>query len=183
VAGRAVGGISIEIAVEAGGWAPEAELRAIAERAVEAAVAVVRARQDASRHPNPAAELEADPQAEEELELSLLFTDDAAIRELNRRWRGKDKPTNVLSFPQASPEGGEQLLGDIVLGYDTVASEAALAGKPLQEHMAHLIVHGFLHLIGYDHEAEDEAEAMEELERVALASIGIPDPYAASRDI
>ncbi|HZW46105.1 MAG TPA: rRNA maturation RNase YbeY, partial [Microvirga sp.] len=93
---------------------------------------------------------------------------------LNRDYRGVDKPTNVLSFPQASGP----LLGDIVLAYETVRDEAALAGKPFRAHMGHLIVHGFLHLLGFDHEAEGEAEEMEALERAALGRIGIADPYA-----
>jgi probable rRNA maturation factor len=112
-------------------------------------------------------------------ELSIVFTDDAHIRELNRRYRGKDKPTNVLSFPQ--PAGG-RLLGDIVLACETIHHEAALANKPVEEHIAHLIIHGFLHLIGYDHQVDEEAERMEKLESAALARIGIADPYAASRE-
>jgi probable rRNA maturation factor len=161
----------IEIAVEAGEWPPEEALRRIAQSAVEAALKVL-----------------APPTAEGEL--SILFTDDAQMRELNAEWRGIDKPTNVLSFPQApagaapSPaaRGGPQtLLGDIVLAAETVAGEAALAELPLEDHVAHLIVHGFLHLLGYDHEVEAEAERMEDLERAALSLIGIPDPTAAAR--
>jgi probable rRNA maturation factor len=106
-------------------------------------------------------------------EVSVLFTDDAAIRRLNARWRNVDSATDVLSFPQ----GGGRLLGDIVLGYETVAREAALAGKPLDHHIVHLVVHGFLHLLGYDHEKEADAEHMEDLERGALAAIDVPDPY------
>jgi probable rRNA maturation factor len=113
-----------------------------------------------------------------EAEVSILFTDDAHIQRLNAAWRGKDKPTNVLSFPQ----GAGPLLGDVVLASETVAREAALAGKPLEAHMVHLIVHGFLHLLGYDHEREDEAEEMEALERAALERMGIADPYAAAWD-
>ena len=108
-------------------------------------------------------------------ELSILFTDDAHIRRLNAAYRGKDKPTNVLSFPQA----GGPLLGDVILASETVAKEAVLAQKPLKDHIAHLVVHGFLHLLGYDHEADEEAEAMEALERAALKRLGIEDPYAA----
>ncbi len=161
-------GPSIEIAVEAGDWPPEDELRAVAERAIAAALAVLR---DGSGPP---------PRAlAEGTELSILFTDDAAVQKLNAAWRGKDKPTNVLSFPQASGP----LLGDVILAAETVRDEAALAQKPLRDHMAHLIVHGFLHLIGYDHEADAEAEAMEAVEREALARMGIADPYAPARDI
>lgn len=160
---------SIEIAVEAGGWPAEAELRALAAGAVGAAVAVLRAA-DAGRGPSPG------PSPTEPLELSILFTDDAAIRRLNRDYRGLDKPTNVLSFPQ--PSG--QLLGDIILAFETVEREAALAGKPLRAHMGHLVVHGFLHLVGFDHEDDAEAEEMEALERAALKRMGIADPYAGA---
>lgn len=109
-------------------------------------------------------------------EVSVLFTDDAEIRQLNARWRGMDSPTNVLSFPQ--PNG--PLLGDIVLAAETVQNEAALAHKSLNDHIAHLIVHGFFHLLGQDHEEDEEAERMEALERAALARIGIADPYRES---
>lgn len=110
--------------------------------------------------------------------MSLLFTDAAGIRELNARYRGKDRPTNVLSFPQ--PSG--PLLGDVILAAEIVRQEAALAGKRLEDHIAHLVVHGFLHLLGYDHEVDADAEKMEELERVALNRLGIADPYALSQD-
>ena len=111
-------------------------------------------------------------------ELSILFTDNPAVQRLNAQYRGEDKPTNVLSFPQSAGP----LLGDIVLAWETVRDEAALAGKPIEAHMAHLIIHGFLHLLGHDHEADDEAEAMEALEREALEKIGIADPYATAQD-
>lgn len=107
--------------------------------------------------------------------VSVLLADDAALRALNRDWRGKDKQTNVLSFP--APQGGE-VLGDIALAAETVAAEAQAQGKAFSAHMAHLLAHGFLHLLGYDHEIEAEAEAMEARERVILASLGLPDPYA-----
>ena len=149
--------------MESGSWPAEAALRAAANAAVEAAVAVLEG-----------ASASQDPSLQQARELSILFTDDAAIRILNRDYRGKDQPTNVLSFPQ--PSG--QLLGDIILAFETVEREAALAGKPLEAHMGHLIVHGFLHLLGYDHEGESEAEEMEALERAALERMGIPDPYA-----
>ncbi|RUU95673.1 rRNA maturation RNase YbeY, partial [Mesorhizobium sp. M7A.T.Ca.TU.009.01.3.1] len=114
-------------------------------------------------------------------ELSLVFTDDAHVRVLNAGWRGKDKPTNVLSFP-AFPfvQGGPlpPMLGDIVLAAETVAREAALEDKPVENHITHLVIHGLLHLLGYDHETDTEAEAMEAVERAALARLAIPDPYA-----
>jgi probable rRNA maturation factor len=106
----------------------------------------------------------------------VVFTDDAAMRRLNARYRGKDKATNVLSFPQKSGP----LLGDVILAAETVRREAALAAKPLEDHMAHLIIHGFLHLLGHDHEEDAEAEKMEQLERLALQRLGIPDPYATA---
>jgi probable rRNA maturation factor len=158
---------NIEIAVEAGDWPPAEELQNIAERAVAAALAVLR---DGSHLPARALAVGS--------ELSILFTDDAAVQKLNAEWRGKDRPTNVLSFPQVFGA----LLGDVILAAGTVRDEAALAQKPLKDHMAHLIVHGFLHVIGYDHEADEEAEAMEAVEREALKRMGIADPYAPARD-
>ncbi len=121
------------------------------------------------------------------LSVSLLFADDAMIHELNRDWRARDKATNVLSFPMIerdqlvalSPDGPEEMLGDIALALETCAREAADKGVALEDHAAHLIVHGLLHLAGHDHElGEAEAEAMEGLERFALAKMGIADPYA-----
>ena len=124
--------------------------------------------------------------ANSRLSASLLFADDAEVRELNREWRGKDKPTNVLSFPMLeredllalSPDGPPELLGDIALALETCAREAGEKGVPLEHHAAHLIIHGLLHLAGYDHETgPDDAAAMEALEIKALALIGIADPY------
>lgn len=119
------------------------------------------------------------------VELSLVLTDDAAVQVLNRDWRGKDKPTNVLSFAALDdedaplPEGAPLLLGDVVLAYQTCAFEAADQGKSLKAHLAHLVVHGVLHLLGYDHEdSEEEAEEMETEETAILAGLGIDDPYA-----
>ncbi len=115
-------------------------------------------------------------------EISVLFCDDAFIRELNRKWRGQDKPTNVLSFPAGGTgtPGPGCLLGDIVIAFETTSRQALEAGKPLRDHVAHLLVHGFLHLIGHDHIEAAEAEAMEALERAILARLGIDDPYGAS---
>jgi probable rRNA maturation factor len=112
-------------------------------------------------------------------ELSVLLTDDAAIRVLNAQWRHKDEPTNVLSFP--APHIGNaqpRPLGDIVIAYETTAREANAEHKALDHHLAHLTVHGFLHLLGYDHESEADAETMERLEREILARLDIADPYA-----
>jgi probable rRNA maturation factor len=110
-------------------------------------------------------------------EVSVLLTDDAAVRELNRLWRKVDKPTNVLSFPAA--KAGGPLLGDIAIAHETLESEAAREGKPFLHHLAHLAVHGFLHLLGYDHQTDSQAEAMEGLERAALARLQIADPYVS----
>jgi len=177
---------NIAIVVEAGEWPPAAALKKLARRAVEAAVEALRGKAGAlhsSPLPDPppqtaVARAPAENGGREQRELSIVFTDDAAMRKLNAKWRGKDAPTNVLSFPQAALHNSGQLLGDVILSAETVHREAALADKPLEDHMAHLIIHGFLHLVGYDHEAEAEAEKMEQIERVALARLGISDPYA-----
>ena len=117
----------------------------------------------------------------EESELAIVLTDDAAVRKLNRRWRGSDKATNVLSFPAhglVPPGSGPRPLGDVVIAYETMAREAQEQGLPLTHHLTHLAVHGFLHLLGYDHESDTEAETMEQLERDILARLDVPDPYA-----
>jgi len=115
-------------------------------------------------------------------ELSILLADDEALRLLNRDWRGQDKPTNVLSFPAGAPvsAGAPHLLGDVALAYGTVAAEAAAQGKSFAAHFRHLLVHGILHLLGFDHEEEAAALRMEALERSILAGLGIADPYAAA---
>src|SRR6266851_6038510 len=116
------------------------------------------------------------------IELGITLTDDAGQRRLNRRFRGRDLPTNVLAFaawePGARvPPGAPLLLGDIVLAFETVAREAAEQGKPFADHLRHLIVHGVLHLLGCDHQTADEASIMEPLETSILAKLGVPDPY------
>jgi probable rRNA maturation factor len=117
-------------------------------------------------------------------ELAVMLTDDAGIQTLNTNWRGIEKPTNVLSFPALQPtapsgdDDAPRMLGDIAIAYETLRREADEEGKPFDHHLSHLAVHGFLHLIGYDHETDDEAEAMEALEQEILAQLGIPDPYA-----
>ncbi|MFN4296472.1 MAG: rRNA maturation RNase YbeY [Brevundimonas sp.] len=110
----------------------------------------------------------------------ILLTDDDTVRDLNARFRGKDKPTNVLSFP--APASARPHLGDIVLAHGVCAAEARQQGKPFADHLSHLVIHGVLHLTGHDHEAHDEAEAMEALERTHLAALGIPDPYLSRND-
>lgn len=115
-------------------------------------------------------------------ELSVLLTDDAEQRTLNAEWRDKDSATNVLSFPQIEPFGPVTgLLGDISLARQTVEREADELEKPFSEHLTHLVVHGFLHILGYDHIIEDEAVRMERLETDILASLEIADPYADTR--
>jgi probable rRNA maturation factor len=115
------------------------------------------------------------------MELAIVLTDDSAIRLLNQQWRGRDKATNVLSFPaQKASEGAcgqPPLIGDIVLAYETIAREADNEGRPFAHHLAHLAVHGFLHLNGWDHQRDEDADAMERLERKILQRLGIPDPY------
>jgi probable rRNA maturation factor len=113
-------------------------------------------------------------------EVSLCLADDAQLRALNLRWRGVDKPTNVLSFPSGPPGGGAEsaALGDIALAYETLAREADELGAPLADHYRHLVAHGFLHLIGYDHGSDQEAERMEALETRIMARLGAADPYA-----
>jgi probable rRNA maturation factor len=117
-------------------------------------------------------------------EVSIVLTNDSAIRVLNRDWRGIDKATNVLSFPALQPTGARKpgdaprMLGDIAIAYQTMRREADEEQKPFNHHLSHLAVHGFLHLIGYDHDNDADAEAMEKLEVEILAQLGIPDPYA-----
>lgn len=153
-------GLKIDVLVESDLWQHPATAKAVLRRAVRAAAAAL-----------------STPQAE----LAIVLTDDAAIRVLNRDWRGIDAATNVLSFPAKRGGGAPALLGDIVLAYETVAGEACRDGKPFAHHLAHLAVHGFLHLNGYDHERADEAEAMERLERAVLRRLGIGDPYRERR--
>jgi probable rRNA maturation factor len=119
-------------------------------------------------------------------ELSVVLASNRTTAALNRQWRGQDRPTNVLSFPapkrahsRAATRGAPRHLGDIVIAYETTAAEARAERKAFDHHLAHLAVHGFLHLLGYDHESRAEAEAMERRERRILARLGVPDPYAA----
>lgn len=152
----------IGLTVEASGWTRAVPgLQAVCTRAVRATL-------DAAYDgPGP-------------VEVSLLLTGDEAVHALNREYRGKDKPTNVLSFPgetEAAAPGAPVLLGDVVLAYETCAREAALEDKSLAHHMTHLIVHGVLHLLGFDHEAVAEARTMEAREVAILEELGIADPY------
>jgi probable rRNA maturation factor len=152
----------IDIAVEGGEWPAETDLAGIVARAADATIR------------------EIGQEPPEGCELSVLFTDDEYIAALNAQWRGKEGPTNVLSFPSGLSGTGDALpamLGDIVLASETVRREADLESKPLEHHLTHLIVHGLLHLLGHDHEEESEAEEMERLERLVLARLAIADPY------
>ncbi|MGF1474795.1 MAG: rRNA maturation RNase YbeY [Geminicoccaceae bacterium] len=121
-------------------------------------------------------------------QISFLFTDDAAIADLNFTYRGKERPTNVLSFPlldgteDQNARPGERLLGDIVLALETVSAEAAASSRPIDEHLSHLLIHGHLHLLGYDHGQADDASAMERIEIRALGRLGIADPYATGAE-
>jgi probable rRNA maturation factor len=122
----------------------------------------------------------AETEMHEGAEVSLCLADDARLHTLNSRWRGIDKPTNVLSFPSAAPDGlgAAPTLGDIALAFETLEREAEDLGVPLADHYRHLVAHGFLHLIGYDHETDKAAERMEALETRILARLGVADPYA-----
>ncbi|KJC47379.1 rRNA maturation factor [Bradyrhizobium sp. LTSPM299] len=153
-----------EVLVTAECWQTEPDAEAVIHRAIEAAAEIADA--DVA-----------------DAELAVMLTDDTGIRTLNNNWRSIDKPTNVLSFPALQPTGNEpadapRMLGDIAIAYETTRREADEEQKPFDHHLSHLAVHGFLHLIGYDHENDDDAEDMEALEREILSQLGIPDPYA-----
>ena len=155
-ASKASASVKIDIRIESDLWKQQREVTTVARRAIgQAAAAVVRSN----------------------CELSLLLTNDPAIRALNCDWRSVDAPTNVLSFPAPRAGGDRPFIGDIVLAYETVAAEAQAEHKPFAHHFAHLCVHGFLHLLGYDHVRKKDAELMEEAERGILRRLGIPDPY------
>ena len=152
-------------------WGEAAPWRALATKAVMAA-AEAAGRADLLHPASPA-------------EVSIAFTGDSELQALNARWRGKDKPTNVLSFPMlpagrlVAPGSAPVMIGDIAIARGLCAAEAIAQELPFTDHAAHLIVHGMLHLVGHDHEQGDErAEQMEAIERAALATMGIADPYA-----
>jgi probable rRNA maturation factor len=157
--------LTVDIAVEAEAWSDIFGLEERVQRDLEAALA--------------AAE-----EGAADAEVSLLLTDDAAVRVLNREWRGFDKPTNVLSFPAAHQAPlGPKLLGDIAIAFETTQREARDEGKAFEHHLTHLLVHGMLHLLGHDHDIDARASAMEALETRILAGLGIPDPYAGSEPV
>ncbi len=148
--------MTISVTVETKEWHGLGDIEALVERAVEAVPEV------------------------EACSIDVLLTDDTEIRRLNLEFRKQDKATNVLSFPAPNmpvPQGEVAHLGDVVLAYETVLHEAAAAGKSVEHHVTHLVVHAMLHLLGYDHETDAEAEVMEQQERDILARLGIADPY------
>lgn len=162
--------IDIVVSVEGGDWPADAE--DLATRAGRAAL-------DAATAPKPS-------------ELSLVLADNALVHRLNREYRGQDKPTNVLSFPLTDGEEVDDdseklasatdvpvLLGDVILAFETVAAEARDQGKAFADHLSHLVIHGVLHLLGFDHMTDADAEIMERLEEQVLARLGIADPYAS----
>ncbi len=172
----AAGAPDVEVSQEAAHWEGLVEVEPLVRRAVAAAADAIGV--EPSR-----------------ISLSVLLCDDAAIQALNLRFRGVDAATNVLAWPafsldcpmnlpdfEAAAQGPEQsaqvFMGDIALAFETMSREAVRDGKPLEDHFAHLIVHAVLHLFGYDHDIDSDAEVMEQRERVALASLDVPDPYA-----
>lgn len=156
--------ITIDLTIEEEKWGDENTLLALAQKASDTTFNILQYGNITS-------------------ELSMLFTNNAHIQEINAQWRNKDKPTNVLSFPAFALSPGQKpgpLLGDIALAYETIKDEAQTEEKPFDHHLTHLIIHGLLHLLGYDHETEKQAEEMEALERKILHALAIPDPYAIS---
>jgi probable rRNA maturation factor len=152
--------LKIDVLVDSGRWKEAAGVRSTVRRAVAAAAVALSKRAS---------------------ELAIVLTDDSTIRELNRLWRGIDRPTNVLSFPTRKTADEPPHLGDIVLAYETIAREAGTEHKRFAHHVAHLAVHGFLHLLGYDHQRDADANEMEQVERTVLRRLAIPDPYRARR--
>jgi probable rRNA maturation factor len=169
----AAAGLKIEVLVDSEHWKNAGTAKAVVRRALKQAATTL---------------------STKSAELAIVLTDDAAMRRLNRNWRGVDAPTNVLSFATKNPgnrhmrdrvsdELDKRLgkhLGDIVLAYETVKREARREGKPFDHHLAHLAVHGFLHLLGYDHGSDAQARRMETVERAILRDLAVPDPYRAN---
>jgi len=151
---------AIDILVQSPLWESKPEARTVLRRAIRKAASVV----------------------SKQGELAVVLADDSTVHALNRTWRYQDAPTNVLSFPVESVttrRGTPRMLGDIVIAYETAAREARTQGKSFVDHLVHLAVHGFLHLAGYDHVEDGEAETMERLESTILAELAVPNPYAA----
>lgn len=159
--------LDIQLGIEAGNWPAEDTLETFAGRVLEAAAAFLA--KDVKQ-----------PFPKTKTEISLVFTDDEDIRGINAEWRGQDKPTNVLSFPAFPLQPGGKpgpMLGDIILAEETLRREALDLGKSFDDHLTHLLVHGFLHLFGYDHMTDEEATVMESLEIRILAELGLDNPY------
>lgn len=154
--------VTIEISVECEGWHRILGAELIAHRAAKAAFEAAEAGGG---------------------EVSIMLCDDARIRELNREFRKKDQPTNVLSFPSNATHNGVRFYGDVAIAFETVVREAREEGKRVDAHLTHLTAHGVLHLLGFDHENEDDAEKMESLETKILAKLGFSDPYAARAEL
>jgi probable rRNA maturation factor len=152
-----------DIAIQAGDWPPLEDLETLVADCAAAVITFV--------------------ELDEEAGVAIAFADDAAVASLNAQWRDQAKPTNVLSFPAAenapSLPDGAMMLGDVILADGVVRHEAHEMGLPLDHHIRHLVVHGLLHLLGFDHESDADAEEMEELETDILAMMGVPDPHAA----
>jgi len=155
--------LAVEIVRHGGAWEDSKAGDALVERAAQAGFAVVITENQAA------------------YDATIVLTDDTEMTELNRTWRNKDAPTNVLSFPAGDVPGKPGPLGDIVIAFETTQREANDGNTPFSDHVSHLVVHGVLHLLGLDHKQDDEAERMEALETRALASIGIADPYQGER--
>jgi probable rRNA maturation factor len=174
----AAAGLKIDVLVDSEHWKNAGTAKAVVRRALKQAATTL---------------------STKSAELAIVLTDDAAMRRLNRNWRGVDAPTNVLSFATKNPGNRHMLdrvsdeldtqlgkhlagkhLGDIVLAYETVEREARREGKPFDHHLAHLAVHGFLHLLGYDHGSNAQARRMETVERAILRDLAVPDPYRAN---
>ncbi|WP_439614897.1 rRNA maturation RNase YbeY [Shinella sp.] len=165
--------LDIQISIEEGTWPSEEVLRATSERVLGTAASFL-VREEKQPFPKAGAP-----------EVSLVFTSDAEIRGINAEWRSQDKPTNVLSFPAFPLTPGKMpgpMLGDIIFAQETLSREAGELGKSFDDHLTHLLVHGFLHLFGYDHMEDDEAEKMEGLETRILAELGLSDPYGDGPD-
>ena len=159
--------LDIQLGIEAGNWPAEAELETFAARVLERAAGFLVME---TKQPFPG----------QPVEISLVFTNDEDIRGINAEWRSQDKPTNVLSFPAFPLKPGGKpgpMLGDIILAEETLRREALDLGKSFDDHLTHLLVHGFLHLFGYDHMTDEEAAVMEGLEIRILAELGLENPY------
>ena len=159
--------LQVDISIECESWAQLADLEQLVEEVLQTTA------------------LESGKKLLEDAEVSLLFCDDFRIRELHRDWRKLDKSTNVLSFPASNPErlANAPVLGDIAIAFETVLRESKDENKSLSDHTFHMVTHGILHLLGYDHETDKDAEEMENLERRILARHGVDDPYGSSEPV